>query len=388
MPSVYNEPTIQDLLDAFEDGVRAQRDKHVDAREGSIYQCFSGSAALLWSRAARRTTDLWRAVYLDSAESTDLTTLLNDRYDFPRIEDSYGTGTAFLRRPTATAGEGTVWRGTRLAVFGSNIESKRYVVVADTPVGATTTSVQVPLRAELPGGNVAINTEAPGAARVDDPLWDPTWIVDRLECANGTSFEPASVARARLRDTRRAARAGFVEALIQACKDAGAANAFLFPSDYAGEDQDAGLNMAYVGDAGFQGDEALVRKVLVALERWRVLGDNLQVRPLGRANLAVKARVYLWDSPTRVNQGEVVRLLTGAILGYFTSATTGFSYQLDALAGAMLKASPTVQFVEFDAPTADAGVVSLVGGRMNFPSVLTRYRLAPDAITLTLLPPL
>jgi hypothetical protein len=387
MPSIYAEPTIQDLLDAFEDGVRAQRDKHVDAREGSVYQHFSGSAAILWARAARRTTDLWRAVYLDSAESNDLTALLADRYNFARVEDTHGVGSALLRRPSVAGADGTIWAGTRLEVLGTERESKRYVVAVNTPVGATDNTVEVPVRAERAGGSVAISVSGEGAARLTDPLWDPSWMVARLDCADGTSFEPAAAARARLRDTRRAARAGFVEAIVQACRDAGAANALLFPSDYGGEADDRGLNMAYVGDAGFQGDEQLVRRVTIALERWRVLGDNLQVRLLGGSNLVVNARVYLWDSPARVNQVETQRLLRGALLGQFTGPAA-FSYSRDALEGAMRKAAPVVQSVEFDAPTSDAAVLSIVGGLLNFPATLNRYNLAPNDITLTLLPPL
>lgn len=387
MPSTFGEPTIQELLDAFRDGVRAQRDKHVDAREGSQYQNLAGPAAILWSRASRRTTDLWRAVYLDSAESIDLTELLARRYAFDRGADSYGVGQATLRRPTVIAAGGTIWKGTRLSLVSSSVHATRYVVHEDKVVGPADASVIVKIRAEHPGQGTAIAAVG-GAVRVDDPLWDPTWEVDRLECADGTEFESAPAARARFRDTRLAGRAGFVEALVKACKDAGAANALLFASDYAGDGEDQGLNMAYVGDAGFQADAALVRSVTLALESWRVLGDNLQVRPLGRENLVVNARVHLWDSPTRVNQGELTRVLKGVLKGHFVGDTSGFSYQRDALAGSMMKASASVQFVEFDAPSSDADVMSVVGGRPNFPDTLTRYSLAADDITLALLPPL
>lgn len=389
MPSTFAEPTIEELLEAFEDGVRANRDKHVDAREGAVYQYFSGPAAILWSRAARRTTDLWRAVYFDSAEGTDLTELLADRYSFARVPDAYGLGTARLRRPTTAAGGGTVWRGTRLAVFGSHLtEPVFYVVTTDQPVGPSDLTVTVRIRAARPGPGTAILINAAGAARVDDPLWDPTWGVDHLECADGTAFEPAPAARARFRDHRRAARAGFVEGIVQACKDAGATHALLFPSDYAGDEEDHGLNMAYVGDASFEGDEVLVRRVTLALERWRVLGDQLQVRPLTRTNLTIKARVHLWASPTGVAQDDTLKRLVGAVLGYFEGGSSGFAYQRDALAGAMLKAAPAAQFVEFDEPTADAGVMAVIDGLLNFPASLSRYRVAPNDITLTLLPPL
>ncbi len=389
MPSVYAEPTIAELLQAFEDGIRAQRDRYVDAREGSIYQHFGGVAAILWSRNARRDTDLWRAIYLDSAESTNLTALLNDRYDFERVEDSYGTGTARLTRSSVAAGAGTIWKGTRIVLFGPQTEPKRYVVTANKDVGSTETSAVVSIRAEQvgPGTQILIENSAGGGMRVDDPLWDTTWLVTRVQCDDGTSFEQASAARARFRELRRASRAGFVEAIVQACKDAGAVNALLFPSDYVGPNDDHGLNMAYVGDASFVGSDALVRAITVRLEDYRVLGDQLQVRPLGVAALPISARVYLWDSPARVSLDDVTKRTTGAILGYFDGAS-GFSYNRDALAGAILRASPEVQYVEFDLPSSDADVVSTVDGILNFPATLNRYRVTANDITLSILPPI
>ncbi|MDB4992599.1 MAG: hypothetical protein JWM74_31, partial [Myxococcaceae bacterium] len=223
--------------------------------------------------------------------------------------------------------------------------------------------------------------------RVEDPLWDTTWTVDALECGDGTEFEQAAETRARFRDFRRASRVGFVEALVAACKDAGAANAVLFPSDYAGDDEDNGLNMAYVGDAGFAGSDALVRAVQMRLESTRVLGDNLQVRPLTRSDLVIRADVNLWEAPARVNLAALRTVLVGAILGYFDGATSGFSYDRDALAGAMMKAAAAVQFVSFDLPSADAGVLSTVNGRLNFPASLPRFQVRDADITLTFLPP-
>lgn len=387
MPSLYAEPTLDELLQAFADGIRSQRDRHVDAREGSLYQHWGGVAAVLWSRNARRDTDLWRAIYLDSAEAKDLTNLLADRYDFDRITDTYGTGTVRLRRATAVAAGGTVWRGTRITVFGTSVESKTYVVLQDWPVGATELVATLPVRALMtgPGTKIDIGT---GAARVEDPLWDTTWTVDALTCDDGTAHEPAEAARARFRDSRLDARPGYVESIVKACKEAGATNALIFPSDFGGEAVDYGLNMAYVGDAGFQGDDALVRRVSVALEGKRVLGDQMQVRPLTRVNVTFQAKVNLWDSPSRVAQADVLARLTGAVQGYFSGSTSGFFYDRDAIVGAMMKAAPEMETATIVTPSSNAGVLSIVGGQPNFPDSLPRYFLSPNDITLELLPPL
>lgn len=385
MPTAVEEPTLAELIGAFHDGVRSTCDRYADGHEGGVYDHFAGVGAIHWTRQARRDTDLWRAIYFATAEGGDLTRLLSDRYDFDRVADTYGTGMASLSRETAGAADGTFWQGTRIAIIGAFIEAARYVVAQDTEVGSTDLTVSVPIRALRTGKGTAISVGS-AAARVEDPLWDTTWTVTALTCGDGTEFEPAPVSRARFRDLRRASRAGFVEAIIAAAKEAGAENVVLFPSDYGGEAEDQGLNMAYVNAIG-GGVEALARAVQIRLERTRVLGDNLQVRPLVRSELAIEADVYLWDSPARVNTTALRTVLVGALLGYFDGATAGYSYDRDAMAGAMMKASPAVQYVSFTTPSSDAGVLSLVNGRLVFPSSLTRYRLRNGNITLRFQPP-
>lgn len=387
MPAIIAEPSVEELLAAYDAGV-VQKDRHADLRDGSVLRHFGGAAAILWSRLARRDTDLWQAIYFASAEGNDLTRLFDLRYGFPRIEDTYGTGFAQLSRPTAAAGAGVIRKGTRLLVPGtaqSGGNARRYVLSADAAVGATAVTVRADVRADAVGAGTAIQTSK---ARLDDPIFDPSFAVDHLECGDGTSFESAADTRARFLATRRDARVGFVESIVAACKTVGADNALLFPSDYAGDDQDAGLNMAYVGDSGFTSTPTLVRRVQRELERWRVLGDNLQVRQLGRTDLVIRAKVYLWDSPARVNVRELDAALKGAIRGYFDGRTSGFSYDREALAGAMMRASTAIQFVTFDLPATDVAVVSLVGGRLNFPATLTRFRVRDEDVVFSFLPPL
>lgn len=386
MPSQFAEPTLEDFLRVGRAAIPARADRYGDTREGSIYDHFIGLGAVLWSRQARRDTDLFRAIYLDGADGDALTTLLADRYGFTRRTDTAGEGTAAFTRAAATAGEGTVWAGTRILVGSATTEPRGFVVTTDTPVAATDLDVTVPVRDEK-AGSAAFVLSTGLTATIDDPLWDATWTVDALRCAAGTRFESAADARARLRDDRRAARAGFPAAILQACRDAGAATAVAFPSDYGGSAYDHGLNLVYVGDEGFQGSQALVNAVMVALDGWRVLGDNLQVRALARTSLPITARVYLWDSPTKFNQTDVRRALVGAIVAYFDGRSNGFAYQRDAIAGAMMRASQAVQYVEFDAPLSDAGVLETVGGLPNFPAALNKYDVSESGITLTLLPP-
>ena len=125
----------------------------------------------------------------------------------------------------------------------------------------------------------------------------------------------------------------------------------------------------------------------IRLEQTRVLGDNLQVRPLAISDRTIQADVNLWDSPARVNTTALRTLLVGSLIGYFDGTTSGFSYDRDSMAGAMMKVSPAVQFVTFTLPSSDAGVLSTTNGKLNFPATLPRYRVRDQDITLRFLPP-
>lgn len=387
MSTSIPEPTIAELERAFHEGVRAKHDRHADDVEGSVYDHFAGVSAVLWSRQAKRDTDMYRAIYLGSAEGDDLTRLLDERYAFARVADTFGIGVAKLLRADASLLGGTVWRGTRIQVVDGSA-SRMYLVTEDVEAADSDTEVTVPVRAEQsgPGTSVAFPGERLRAS-VFDPLWDPTWVVTSIACDAGTSFEPAPDARARLRQSKRDARVGHIEAMAEACKQAGVSTAVFFASDYAGDSEDAGLNMAYVGDDGFNGTPGLVRAATVALENCRVLGDQLQVRPLASSELVVRANAHLWDAPARVNQEETRRALQGAVVDYFSRQDAAVSYQLDAIGGAMIRASRAIQYVAFDTPTSDAGVVSLVGGRLVFPATLTRYVVQRQNVHVALLPP-
>lgn len=382
MPTTIPEPTISRLRRAFMSAVRGRVDAYADHREGAVLDHFAGTGAMMWSRLARRDTDMWRSVYIDSAEGRGLTALLYDRYSFERIPDAYGVGEAVLERPTAAAGAGTIWAGTRIRLVGPRVVSVAYVVTQDVPVPATATNVRVPIRAPAPGpGYATTNVDA----RVDDPLWDASWLVRTVGCGEGTAFEPAAVSRARYRDARNDARVGFRKAIENACITAGASYAVAFQSDYAGDAYDLGLNVVYVGDTSYNGNAALVRRVKIALESARVLGDDVQVLPMVRTPITLHARVYLWEGPGRVNQASLSRVLRGVAVDYFEGRTRGYSYVRESIVGAWLKAAPQVQSAEIDVPGVDSSVVVAANGFVSFPATLPRFVLTQNDVTFELL---
>jgi hypothetical protein len=379
MPSPLQLPTIDELVAAFHAGVHARRDKRADGRAGSAYDYVAGVSAILWSRQAQRDADLFRAIYFDDAEAEDLTFRAKKLFGIDRTLDAFGEGHAMLARPTTTAGEGTIWTGTRFRVARGSADSVAYAASRDVPVQATDRYALVPIRATRTGGGVAVH--ASGGAFVDDTLWDTGWAVHSLRCEEGTRFEPAHAFRARVRAQRLAERVGYDPRILQACQEAGAAHVALFRSDYGGDDH--GLNVCYVGDAGYSGSVDLVRKVTVALESVRVCGADLPVRPLTAGSLTVRAVVSLWDSPAYFHLADLDLTLRSALLTAFAGTSEGFAYQRDALAGALARVTDAIQSVSFVAPANDISV--LVGGQ--FPPTLTRYALRPADVFLDFVGP-
>lgn len=384
MPSQYSEPTIAELREAFFNEVRGSKDRYADKHTGSILDHFAGAGAIMWSRLARRDTDMWRSILVDLADGQQLTERLSAQHGFDRVADTYGTGTANLARATASSGAGTVWKGTRIRIVGDRITSGAFIVSQDTPVAAGDLFVSVPIRAERTGPGTATESTS---ARVEDPLWDATWNVTRLSCSDGTAFESPGDARARYRQAKDDGRVGFKASIEDACEAAGATYAVALASNYAGNAYDYGMNVVYVGDSTYNGNDALVRKVKIALESYRVLGDCMQVRPMARTQLSINANVHLWEPPSRVNVAELRRVLGKVAVSYFNGPTRGFSYSRDAIVGAWLRASNVVQYVEFTAPSVDSNVMQTIGGLPNFPATLPRYVLREEDVTITPLPP-
>jgi hypothetical protein len=372
VPASESLPTIRDLLTASADGVVGTRDGQADVRRGSVYDHLAGSGAILFTREAARDRDLFRAVYLDTAEGDDLKTLVKLRFGVDRILASAGRGTALLTRQAAVAGAGTIWQGTRILVFASAASPgpRSYAVSSDVPVDASTTALTVPIRAADAGPGTAVHLSGPGVARVDDALWDTTWKVVAIQCTDGTWLEAAADLRSRARATQLAIRKGYAQAITDACVAQGAAHIALFDSNFTATD--CGLSQCYVAEEGFTTSRRLIRACTVALEGYRACGADLQVLGMQRASVDVSATVTLRDDPGRLPSVDVA--LRDALVATFEP--TRYEYDLDELAGVLSGASGDVQDVAFDKPSAPAPI--LVGGQM--PPVLTRYELGVAAL--------
>lgn len=372
------EPTVEDFITIAKDAVRGQKDKTADYIRGSDYEALAGAGAMLWAREARRDTDLFRATRFLDADGTDLTNLVYWRFGTERVQASRGRGTVVFYRPTAAGGAGTIWRGTRVRLSGGAFTEPRYYrVTVNTPVLADAVWQVVPIEALVSGPGSATDGSA-AFHTLEDPLWDATWTVSQLVCADGTELEPPGVLRDRIRRERTDGRTGHVAAIIAACKSAGAVQVQGFRSDFGGDDVDHGLNVVYVGDLSYAGSASLVRACTAALRSVRVGGDHMQVLPMQRGDLTVSADVYLYTSPALLPVERIENIQRASLLQYLGDGDGAFTHARSGMFGALVRHTPEVQNVTFTSPTTDAEI--LTDG--NFPEVLTRYYVSDTSITL------
>lgn len=377
MPSQKPLPTLREFVRAAGNAVRGRIDARADTRDGSTYDLFGGIAAMLWTAQVRRDQDLFRATYNDTAQGSDLTSRIAQRYGITRHLDTYGTGTVTVARATAGGGAGTFWEGSRILVAGTLVEPRILVVTADTPVAAGALTATLPIRADRTGALPEIQTST--GLIFGDSVWDTSWTLSNLSCGQGTSFESAAEVMARVREARRAARPGHIDAVKQACRDAGASFVVAYPSNIAGSDDDAGISAVYVADSAYSSSTALVNACKVALERWRVAGADTHVGGVTVSPLAVQLTATLSDNLARIDQIATASTIRKVVVGYFTRADNAGAYKRAGIAGAIQAAVPEVQVVDFALPAADASVVT-----GTFPGTLTRYSVRLEDVSVTL----
>lgn len=376
-------PTVKDLIDIYNGGIRGQRDENADTRRGSSYELIGAPAAMIFNREALADEDLLRAVSFEHADGSDLTNMGLSRYGIARILDTQGVGVAQLTRPTAVAAGGTIWAGTRIQLYGQLYDAKIYVVTNDTIVGTNDLVANVAIHALDYGTGHAADTKA--GASIVDPIWDASWTVARLTCADGTDIEDADKYRARVRRQKKLARKGYPTAIEKACTDAGAVHVAYFPSTYSGTN-DFGLSTIYVGDGGYNANTALLNACRIAVDGFRCAGDHLQVRPMAAQRLVVNVTVQLYDQPALYDTVRLTSLIQSCLLQYI-GKDGSYGYRLSAMGAAIFRPIEQIQTVTFAVPSSDVTVLQTSGGLPNLPGTLIRYFLSAADITSTLVGP-
>lgn len=376
MPSSRDLPSIDAYIDAAAKGLRAQRGEQQNDRRGGMWErSFAGSAAILWTREAARDRDMFRAIHFDSATGDGLTNLA-DRYGVPRTLDTYGLGTAVVRRASVGGGAGTLWAGTQIALTAPAGGQSIYTVASDTTVGATVDRLPVTVQATVKGSAGALELSA-GASFVDQ-TFDAALYVESLQCDAGQDLEQPDAYRARARTELRARRVGYTPRMVDALRAAGATKAVLLPADYSGVALDGGVSVCYVGDDGFNGTASLVTACKLALESVRVLGCDLLVLPMSAGLATIAANLTLWDSAYLARKTEIDARARAAVARYFADPTNGFAYKRDAIAGAITSECPEVMEASLTSPGVDATLSASA-----WPATLTIYRVLSSSVQLT-----
>lgn len=400
MPSEVKLPDVDDLLTAYEAGSK-ERDKRNDTRAGSLYDLFGGIGALVFARLAQRDRAIFRALYFDFSEADDLDRILQERFGTSLGRPTPGTGRAWLSRPSAAAGAGTFYHGTRFSVLPAGVSFPVvYVVDGDQTVNTSSTSVQLDVVAEQPGKGSAIDTRRGRVhgLRIEDALWDATWKLDRIIAGEGTGQEQPEAARARVRKDRFDSRVGYAKGITDALAAAGATQVALFPSDFTASNPvsgiesigtldedgygDTGLNRAFVGDAGFQATPALLKSCRLAMDKWAIAGSALQVWGMVPQLVTFTISIRLWQDPGRTYVAGAIASARAAVKNYFDTRKNPFHFRVPAIRGAIQRAVVGVQQIAITASPIEPTLTTL------FNTVpIKRFYVTDGSINVTILGP-
>jgi len=334
LPSDRELPTLDDLRAVFRGAVASRElGECADTHTGAIYDCMAGMGAMVWRAIAERDQAAFRTVYLDGAKEDYLDVRALSRLGATRIESVPGTGEVWIERAGLT--EGTIWKGTRIALSIAGGEIQYFEASSDYEVLANVVEVKLPIQQATAGqcGEVDLSESECTILRIDDPLWD-TWNVTYIACSAGTVYEQDRDYLARGRADVLDARVGFPSAIEQACRDAGAARVVLFAPDFGGID--TGLSNVVVGDSGGSTPDGLLSACRLALAQTAILGVNAQILPMTRQAVAIQITVSLWTATAE--QAQIASDVRSSVLAYFETRQNPFLWTYSGIRTAAFKA--------------------------------------------------
>lgn len=364
MPATGPVPSLADFNQAYADALIGERDEDLDTREGSSYDVLGGNAALIWSRQAQRDRDLFRQNYVTTA-SVGLDRLVERQYGVQRILETYGSGTVILSAPAV---DEYIWTGQRVEVIGGPAPIE-YIITTDARSDGVTPLV-MPVRASRTGPGTAIATTS-NLRLQNDTEGIP---VQSLVCGDGTNRERDEDYLARARKFRLDNRNGYYRKIIDACRSAGASNVVALHAGTFGPALDFGLNYVYVADANYVTPPGMITACMLALEKVRILGCDLQVLGMVQTPVTVTETVALWDDPGYFDTTALASLLINVLVDEFNARQDFWIFRKDSLGGAQMKASSAVQSVSM---TTSPGEPTA-----GFVATLPRYSLAGGAVSI------
>ncbi len=379
MPAAEPVPTIDQFTLAYQGGLVSVL-LHGDTHEGALHDHWAAVGAIMWRKVSEREQTEFRSNYFKYAKGPRLDAYIQDHFRKSRTQNAPGSGTALLRRATAGAGDGTVWEGTRIAVGVSAAKPMAYyAVTGNKAVGATETYVTVAVEAVDGAPAVSLRQGDRPILRLEDPLWDNSWTVETLECGDGTVYEDDAAFQARVATEVFEERYGFESLIVKLMKEAGADFVLLFPSDYLGEDNDAGLNRVYVADANLITTPELLRECRRALPDCAMAGASTQVLSITKTYLTFQVRIRFWAAPEGFDMSSAADNARSAIVEYFERDDNAFVWSLAGVRGAVQAAVPNTHTVEV---TASAAAPTLAALFQTHP--LPRYLTTPNRVSVVL----
>ena len=383
MPASEPLPTLEELTNAYQGALVSER-LEGDTHEGAVHDHWAGVGAVTFRLIAEREQAEFSALY-SSARGSRLDEYIESHWPGKaRIGETRGVGQLRLVRPSTVGGAGTIWPGTRITVGGSGAPLAYYRVTSGGVCSATDTAKTLAVEAVTagPGSRISVVAGDRPILRIEDPLWDNTWTVQELTCADGTLRENDDACWARITAEIFEERFGFESRIIKAMNEAGAAIVAPFRSDYLGEAADRGLNRIYVADANFVTLPALLKACRLAIPSCAMAGAGNQVLPLTTVMLDVGLTMRFWSEPENFDMDSTEDVARSAVVEYFATRENPFVWDAAACRGAVQARVPNTQSIDLTFSSAPPTLATLFSA-----NPLPRYLTTPNRVSVSLLGP-
>lgn len=340
MPDV---PTFDEVYDLGRAEVQSRRAALTDWNEGSANDAFVGGGAVMADEVIRVVLDGFAALFIDTAEDTDLDDLALDRFGLTRLPAVAAIGTLRFTRSSGTDRK-EIPLGTRVqATVNGVVVVVETTVAGEIPASTSTGDVAAQCQETGASGNLGVGTLTAILDVIPD---DPSATVTNPErFAGGAAAELDPAFRARIRRYFQTLRKGTVPALqagatsVPGVQFATVDESFIAPDD-------GGYVAVYIGDPDGNANAALAALVVTELDSggpdasgWRAAGIAVQVFA------AVREEHDLYISVIHrgdVDATELRATLTAGLLGFSDRLPPGETMHLSAIESAVHQASADV----------------------------------------------
>jgi uncharacterized phage protein gp47/JayE len=255
-------PTHADLYDAAKAEITSTDSRLTDFREGSALDASAGTSAMLAGEVMRWSERRFRACFVDTAEGSDLDSLITGLGGPARDQAAAAIAYVTLTR-TSYSGAYTITAGTEVYGTAPNGQRVTFEVVNDIVLGSGAISIaNRPAAAQTNGPDFNV----PAATLVNIDGLPAGLVLTQPQRAAGGAFEQGDAAyREAFRLWRRTLAKGTPAALrYGALIVDGVDYATVDESNIA--DEDGGYVALYIGDPDAEGNDALVAAVELSLE--------------------------------------------------------------------------------------------------------------------------